>query len=171
MPRRGCSRRDLAPIRRLLTPKMLPHMAPSGMEFAPGRTVRILPRRSAEAAIGRQRGPPRIDPESSPRDGRSEPHDATAPGRRATPPIDAPGWLVFASEPEPKLQLPATRAEVAQAARAPVPASIAAAARSAESSTAGSGTEATAERACSRLPVRACQARTPSVCPLADLRE
>ena len=81
--------RDLAPIRRLLTPKMLPHMAPSGMEFAPGRTVRILPRRSAEAAIGRQRGPPRIDPESSPRDGRSEPHDATAPGRRATPPIDA----------------------------------------------------------------------------------
>ena len=43
-------------------------MVPSGTEFAPGRTVRILPRRSAEAALGRQRSPPRIDPKSSPRD-------------------------------------------------------------------------------------------------------
>ena len=74
----------MTPIRRPLTPKTLPHMVPSGMEFAPGRTVRILPRRSAEAALGRQRGPPRIDPESSPRDGKRSPRcNGTGAARNA----------------------------------------------------------------------------------------
>ena len=99
MPRCGCSRRDMTPIRRPLTPKTLPHMVPSGMEFAPGRTVRILPRRSAEAALGRQRGPPRIDPESSPRDGKRSPRcNGTGAARNAAHRRGPAGWCLPASQ-------------------------------------------------------------------------
>ena len=42
-------------------------MLPSGAEFGAGHAVRMPPRTSAAAALGRQRGPPRIGSEHSPR--------------------------------------------------------------------------------------------------------
>ena len=65
--RRGPEKGALTPIRRPRTPQTLPHMLPSGTEFGAGHAVRMLPRTSAAAAVGRQRGPPRIGSENSPR--------------------------------------------------------------------------------------------------------
>ena len=65
--RRGREKGALTPIRRPRTPQTLPHMLPSGTEFGAGHAVRMLPRTSAAAAVGRQRGPPRIGSENSPR--------------------------------------------------------------------------------------------------------
>ena len=42
-------------------------MLPSGAEFGAGHAVRMPPRTSAAAAVGRHRGPPRIGSENSPR--------------------------------------------------------------------------------------------------------
>ena len=65
--RRGREKGALTPIRRPRTPQTLPHMLPSGTEFGAGHAVRMPPRTSAAAAVGRQRGPPRIGSENSPR--------------------------------------------------------------------------------------------------------
>ena len=96
-------------------------MLPSGAEFGAGHTARVLPRRSAEAALGRQRGPPRIGSEHSPRDADGSPRNSGAPWWRATPPTTAPARQAFAGVSEPRLPPPAARAEATGAPHATVP--------------------------------------------------
>ena len=103
------------------TPQALPHMLPSGTKFAADHAVRMVPRRSAATAIGRQRGLPRIGSENSPRDADGSPRNSGAPWRRTTPLATAPACPASAGAPEPRLLPPAARAEATGAPHAAVP--------------------------------------------------
>ena len=161
----------LTPIRRPRTPQTLPHMLPSGTEFRTGHAVRMPPRTSAAAAVGRHRGPPRIGSENSPRgDADGRPRNSGAPWRRATPPTATPARLTFAGVSEPRLPPPAARAEATGALHATVPGEHRGSHEvSGEQRGRWSGAGVTAGRFGSRLPVRALTPRAPSVCVLADL--
>jgi hypothetical protein len=72
-------------------------MLPSGTEFGTGHAVRMPPRTSAAAAVGRHRGPPRIGSENTaPGDADDSPRNSAAPWRRTTPPPTAPARPAFA---------------------------------------------------------------------------
>ena len=87
------------PIRRPLTPKTIPHTVTSGTEFATGHAVRVLPRRSAEAALGRQRGPPRIDLKAAPGTAEASPTMQRHRGGAQRRPWPRPaGWCSPASQ-------------------------------------------------------------------------
>ena len=96
-------------------------MLASGTKFAADHAVRMVPRRSAATAIGRQRGLPRIGSENSPRDADGSPRNSGAPWRRATPLAIAPACPAFAGAPEPRLLPPAAREEATGAPHAAVP--------------------------------------------------
>ena len=97
-------------------------MLPSGTEFGTGHAVRMPPRTSAAAAVGRHRGPPRIGSENTaPGDADDSPRNSAAPWRRTTPPTTAPARPAVAGVSDPRLPPPAARSEATGAPHATVP--------------------------------------------------